>query len=363
MDGVIASGGLYYFTRKTSNEAEFWRSDGTAAGTFALWPGQATTLLAMNGGVTFRGYDDLHGAEPWFSDGTVAGTRMIADINPGTASSYAYPNGPVVSNGVLFFPAQASPILLPEPWRSDGTAAGTRAITPDAPNPRTFTDVNGTIYFAGDIHDSAFDLWRTDGSNSGTVLIRHFEALDHAPSLMWSIAGKLLFMLPRAGELWRSDGTPAGTVKVSKVSVPLCPNSQDYAVMNGALYWIYVSGTAFELWRSDGTEAGTYQIPAPVDVNLTNEQQCVPHPIIVASNRLFFAAPDSAHGLELWTSDGTSIGTHILADLKPGSASSYPTSFAVVGTTLFFDADDGVHGRELWAYSLRPRHRAVKTAP
>jgi len=297
VDEAIASGGLYYFTRKSVTEAELWRSDGTADGTFALYKGEATAVLAMNGGVTFRASDDLHGAEPWFSDGTVAGTRMIADLNPGSAGSYAYPNGPLVSNGVLFFPAQVSN-QLPAPWRSDGTAAGTRAITPDAPNPRTFTDVNGTIYFAGDLNDAAFDLWRTDGSNSGTVRIRHFEALDHAPSLMWSVAGKLLFMLPRAGELWRSDGTAAGTVKVSKVSVPLCPNPQDYAVVNGVLYWIYVSSTAFELWRSDGTEAGTYQLPAAVDVNLTNEQQCVSHPITAASRRLFFAAPDSAHGLE-----------------------------------------------------------------
>jgi ELWxxDGT repeat protein len=362
VDEAIASAGLYYFIRRAAAAAELWRSDGTAEGTFALTKVGVTVLLPMNGGVAFRGYDDLHGSEPWFSDGTVAGTRMIADINPGSASSYVYENGPLVSNGVLFFPAQASN-QPPAPWRSDGTAAGTRAITPDPLNPRTFTDVNGTVYFAGDLHDSAFDLWRTDGSNSGTVRIRHFEALDHSPSLMWSVAGKLLFMLPRAGELWRSDGTPAGTVKVSKVSVPLCPNPQDYAVMNGVLYWTYVSITAFELWRSDGTEAGTYQMPAAVDVNLTNEQQCVSHPIIAASQRLFFAAPDSAHGLELWTSDVT--GPHIVTDLRPGSASSYPTWFAVVGTTLFLDPDDGVHGRELWAFSLaeQTRHRAVKTAP
>jgi ELWxxDGT repeat protein len=104
-------------------------------------------------------------------------------------------------------------------------------------------------------------------------------------------------------------------------------------------------------------------MPAAIDVNLTSEQQCVTHPIIAASKRLFFAAPDSAHGLELWTSDGTSSGTRILTDLNPGTPSSYPTWFGVVGTTLFFDPYDGVHGRELWAYSLteRPRHRGVRT--
>jgi len=355
---AIASGGLYFFTRKTATSAELWRSDGTADGTFALTPIEAIALLPMKGGVTFRGYDNLHGMEPWFSDGTVAGTRMIADINPGTASSYGYTNGPVVSNGVLFFPAQAG--STSQPWRSDGTAGGTRAITQNAPNPRSFTDVNGTIYFVSDLNDAEFDLWRTDGSN-GATKIRHFSGVDHAPYLMWSAGGKLLFMLPRAGELWSSDGTPDGTVKVGRVSVPGCSNAQDYAVLNGVLYWIYIGGSAFELWRSDGTATGTYQL----SVGVNGEQECVAHPIIAASGRLFFAATDSAHGLELWMSDGTPERTQMISDLNSGSASSYPTWFAVVGTTLFFDPDDGIHGRELWAYPLiePARQRAVRTAP
>jgi ELWxxDGT repeat protein len=105
-------------------------------------------------------------------------------------------------------------------------------------------------------------------------------------------------------------------------------------------------------------------MPAAIDVNLTNEQVCVTHPIIAVSRRLFFAAPDSAHGLELWTSDGTSSGTRIVADLNPGTPSSYPTSFGILGTTLYFDPYDGVHGRELWAYSLAEpqRRRPVRTA-
>jgi ELWxxDGT repeat protein len=356
---ATASGGLYYFTRKpTTGSSELWRSDGSVEGTFALAQATPEVLLPMNGGVVFWGGDDLHGREPWFSDGTLAGTRMIADVNPGSAGSYFSPDGALVSNGVFFFTAQISGHA--KPWRSDGTAAGTRLITPDAVDPRAFTDVNGTIYFVSDLNDAAFDLWRTDGSNSGTVRVRHFEGLDRAPSLMWNVAGKLFFMLQRSGELWRSDGTSAGTVKVSKVPVPYCANVRDYAIMDGVLYWI--SGDpVFELWRSDGTEAGTY--PAN-DVNVPTQQECASHPIIAVSKRLFFTAPDPVHGYELWTSDGTSSGTHILADLNPGPASSYQSWFGVIGTTLFLDSYDSVHGRELWAYSLveQTRHRAVKTA-
>ena len=132
----------------------------------------------MNGGVTFRGHDDLHGFEPWFTDGTVAGTRMIADVNPGSASSYAYVNGSVVSSGVLFFSAEVSNQPA-QPWRSDGTAAGTRAIA-DAPNARTFTDVNGTIYFVGDSNDAAF----TCGTRTAPIAVRSGYDISTEPKLL-----------------------------------------------------------------------------------------------------------------------------------------------------------------------------------
>jgi ELWxxDGT repeat protein len=359
---AVASGGLYYFTQGHSGAMELWRSDGTSAGTFPLFhtPNflQSSVLISLNNGVAFNGNDGTHGAEPWFSDGTLAGTRMISDLNPGAAGSYAN-STPAVSKGLLYFSAETSPSGS-APWRSDGTAAGTMIITAQAKDPRAFTDVNGTIFFATYLHDAAFDLWRTDGFSAGTVNLRSFNGEDHAPSLMWNVGGKLLFMLPRAGELWRSDGTPAGTVLVSKVSVPRCVYREDYAVLDGVLYWTVVAISSFELWRSDGTAAGTHKIDTAIDASLTNEQECVTHPIVAAGTRLYFTAPDVLHGLEPWLSDGTSAGTHMLADINPGLASSYPQSFAVVGTTLFFEADDGFHGQELWASSFAARRRAVR---
>ena len=40
--------------------------------------------------------------------------------------------------------------------------------------------------------------------------------------------------------------------------------------------------------------------------------------------KAFFAATDSEHGEELWVTDGTKEGTHMVADLIPGSISSEP---------------------------------------
>jgi ELWxxDGT repeat protein len=62
----------------------------------------------------------------------------------------------------------------------------------------------------------------------------------------------------------------------------------------------------------------------------------------------YFSALDH-NGAELWRTDGTCTGTHIVKEINPvGDAIGPYESAAVVGNTLFFTADDGVHGQELW---------------
>jgi len=76
-------------------------------------------------------------------------------------------------------------------------------------------------------------------------------------------------------------------------------------------------------------------------------------------DRLFFAADDGEHGVELWTSDGTAAGTRRLSDLALGPSSSSPRELAVIGDRLFFSADNGVIGREPWILSLPPLASAL----
>jgi uncharacterized protein (TIGR03382 family) len=66
---------------------------------------------------------------------------------------------------------------------------------------------------------------------------------------------------------------------------------------------------------------------------------------------LLFAANDGSSGLEPWLSDGTEAGTHIVADIAPGSASSSPgaADFAtgravVLGGTAYFHARSTADG-------------------
>lgn len=66
-------------------------------------------------------------------------------------------------------------------------------------------------------------------------------------------------------------------------------------------------------------------------------------------------ANDGSVGAELWKSDGTSSGTALVCDIRPGSSGSYNgggsgavTYLVNVNGTWFLTVDDGAHGNELW---------------
>jgi ELWxxDGT repeat protein len=74
-----------------------------------------------------------------------------------------------------------------------------------------------------------------------------------------------------------------------------------------------------------------------------------------ATGLVAFSASETGTGQEAWITDGTETGTRRVADVRPGTDSSAPSDFALLGdpwfdepTRLYFSADDGTHGRELW---------------
>jgi ELWxxDGT repeat protein len=73
-----------------------------------------------------------------------------------------------------------------------------------------------------------------------------------------------------------------------------------------------------------------------------------PRTLVRVEDRVFFSAADGTHGRELWVTDGTSEGTKLVKDVRPGAISSQPSTLTAVGSRLYFTANDGSHGRELW---------------
>jgi ELWxxDGT repeat protein len=74
-----------------------------------------------------------------------------------------------------------------------------------------------------------------------------------------------------------------------------------------------------------------------------------PAEIVAVGDRVFFHANGGpGTGVEVWTSDGTEEGTHIVEDIRPGGEGSNPGLLTDVEGTLYFAADDGTTGYELW---------------
>ena len=101
-----------------------------------------------------------------------------------------------------------------------------------------------------------------------------------------------------------------------------------------------------ELWISDGTAPGTHLLR---DINAGKETSEI-REFTVVNGVAYFYAEDGVNGRELWRSDGTYAGTRIVANIGPGAQGHGGTETLTVttGGVMFFTADDGVHGQELW---------------
>jgi ELWxxDGT repeat protein len=86
-------------------------------------------------------------------------------------------------------------------------------------DPRNLTNVGGTLYLRANDGSSGYELWRSDGTEAGTVRVKDILAGSNSsdPRSLTNVAGTLFFSAndgTSGDELWKSDGTEAGTVRV-----------------------------------------------------------------------------------------------------------------------------------------------------
>jgi ELWxxDGT repeat protein len=143
-------------------------------------------------------------------------------------------------------------------------------------------------------------------------------------------------------ELWRSNGTEAGTSLVKDINPTSESTPSDLTAVGNTIYFAANDGVyGGELWKSDGTTAGTTMVKDIVPTGSSNLAS-----LTAAGNLLFFTA--GLHESNLWKSDGTAAGTTQLTNLVSGMNSIYPSNLTAVSNTLFFRADDGARGDSLW---------------
>ena len=129
-------------------------------------PDEYANLTAYEGRMYFSARTATAGNELWQSDGTAAGTMLALDLLEGSGSSSpAYLR---VAGDALFFGANG------DVYKSNGTAGGT-AVVMDAArrlssfSPLSLTTVGTTIYFTASAGGLGREMWKTDGTEAGTV--------------------------------------------------------------------------------------------------------------------------------------------------------------------------------------------------
>lgn len=327
---------------RANKPAQLWKSDRTEKGTTNIGITgidiSTNFLIEFKGVLYFTGADKDHGVELWKTDGTPAGTIMVKDIN--------------------------------KVYTSTGGTEGS--------SPWNLINVNGTLFFFADDGVHGRELWKTDGTEAGTTMVKDIRAKDGGSSNssldesvikyetvnLAAVNGTLFFTI--GSFLWKSDGTEKGTVMVKDLKQGKKQKDGTIYYNQGAgssMYLTNVNGTLFfslsdgldgpELWKSNGTAAGTIMVK---DINTASTNGSYPQFLINANGILYFTADDGIHGPELWKSDGTAAGTVMVMDIKPfGNFGSEPKDLIYIPETktLFFSADDGPNGRELWKYEIK----------
>jgi ELWxxDGT repeat protein len=291
------------------------RTDGTEEGTVVVFDGSAFTgATTALGDFYFQGrLQGAQGGQLWRLGTGVGTATMVADINPG---GFAQINEITEYNGALYFSATDQGVnnFERELWTSDGVSGASEVKDirpgPDGSNPLRLQVANGLLFFAADDGLTGYELWKSDGTEEGTTLVK---------------------------DIWPGEAT-------SNLS------SSDFVAFRDELFFVADDGiNGVELWKSDGTAAGTQLVkdiyPGPLSSVVPAEWKPVE-----LDGLLYFAATSPEAGYELWSTDGTEAGTRLTYDLVPGRMSGVPEDLTVNNGSLYFTAYSQAFGRELHVY-------------
>jgi ELWxxDGT repeat protein len=387
-------GGILFAADDQVYGSELWFSDGTAAGTRMVRdvnpgasPSMSNPSITVAGDIAyFPATTAAAGSELWKTDGTEGGTTIVRDIAPGAESSN--PTSAIAAgNSVFFVVLNGTDRIL---WITDGSEAGTRPVKTSGTltllqpsalvfgvQPSFLTAIDAIVYFAGANAMNGYEPWKSDGTDAGTAMIANLT-LDSAPSSSprnliaagdwlyfdaWDGSGKIT-QSGSERSLWRTDGTPEGTLKLTDAP------QGGFASIGHSLFF-----NKDVIWTSDGTPEGTVpadditrRFPGPSFVrfafgsnlyasvyNGSNREWATPTVPNATVTRLGFSESDGFvnlagrlvffFGRSLWTTDGTADGTYAIV---PDLGESVTSSAAVMGGYVYFATGSSDGSAKLW---------------
>lgn len=351
----VDSGGIYFTAETSAHGRELWFSDGTEGGTMMVkdiktgsesgitsFAPQSLYVVPGTNYLLFAADDGVNGVEPWLSDGSSGGTSMYSNVNPGANSSN--PSNFYNVGAYIFFSAETVAGGR-EPFVGFGGSTGMLmniATGAASSNPYAFI-LNGAgdrILFNASSNTSGNELWQT--TIGTTSLVKDIVPGSTGGSItnFVKVASQTIFSHvdlssgTPVSKIIKSDGTESGTTTVKELDcVPGGIFSIAYPqyIAKGSptnnrsifpcLGGFEVDQVFAEPWVSDGTESGTVILqdifPGPRGSYINSITQGLERSIIPANN--------GRHGIEIWSTDGSTISR--VADYNPGEPSSYDIDY------------------------------------
>lgn len=247
-------------------------------------------------------------------------------------------------NGSLYYYGQDT-AGNEELWKTDGTPQGTvmvKDINPDGSSQigNILTVGNKMVFVASDNNNWDFDLFASDGTPNGTVKIADMnQNWNDGLSLQRAaqFGNKILFCT--STDLMSTDGTTGGTTGGTKSILALSQYNpaQGYCELNGNAYFILTDNMGKpKLWMTNGTTEGTRMAfdlgSSPLDIMSVDK-------LLAFNGKLYMVAAATGQGSDLFSFDGTELKRIVLAT----GGNSYPTSLNVVNNQLVFIASNMAH--------------------
>lgn len=392
---IIVHNGKGYFTgRDNPSDYHLWQTDGTPAGTYKL---STTAVSFFSSSFAFAGnyifYSGIQGASTGIFAIDISGPGPYVENFVATASLQDMHSTPAAVMGGYYYVISNTAGEGRELRRinlSNLAFSTVKDIVPGATSGINITMspkvLGNNVVFIGNDGASGDELWISDGTGPGTVLLKDISpgvgSTTFATTMVQTVSATdtLIFLAqPSAGNsrIWSSDGTTASTLEFS--NAPRMDNPNDsfatiktiYADVAGQLIFggsfefrqslnsidiisetplaltstaaslgsgmsIYHIYRKFEfgdvfLFNQNSTSANevlsvTNGQPAGtqvlIDTNLNSNQ---PGNILflgATSSHVYFAGTETTQGTELWRTDGTVGGTTFIKDINPGATST-----------------------------------------
>jgi ELWxxDGT repeat protein len=291
----------------------------------------ATALVAVAAMAALSAAPAAFAADP-------SGAYLVKDIYAGDSAD---PNLLMAGGSLVYFVADDG-VHGRELWRTDGTEAGTLLVADAIPgsrssNPETIGYAGGYFYFDAKDQVHGRELWRTSLDGTSAKMLKNITPGKNGTFFDAGIALGNKFLFEANADLYVTDGTSAGTH-------PIGPAGIRFTIMGGRAYYMNGSNVDFQLMRTDGTAAGTRKMSwKPASLNF----------MAATESRLYMLA-----GGALWVSDGTQSGT---VKLTSNGTITNPDSLITAGDKAFF-LDHQASGDVLWRSNGTPSGTKVISA-